>query len=135
MMYTKKCATCGEVKPITMFSKDKTRKDGHRYSCKVCQEVINKKYRKTEAGKIVSRRRHVKKSYGISLEEYEERLQGKVCGVCGTDKELCYDHCHTSGEFRGVLCSRCNRSIGQLGDNAESLLRAYNYLKTFEESK
>jgi len=32
-------------------------------------------------------------------------------------------------KFRGVLCTNCNRAIGQLGDTAESVRKALNYLE------
>ena len=38
-----------------------------------------------------------------------------------TDLKLVLDHCHTTKEARGWLCSLCNNSIGQLGDTPESM--------------
>jgi len=38
------------------------------------------------------------------------------------------DHDHKTGELRGLLCDRCNRSIGLLGDDAMTLTRAILYL-------
>lgn len=48
-----------------------------------------------------------------------------VCEICGrtieestkweskfTPKHLCTDHDHNTGEFRGLLCSTCNRQLG-----------------------
>lgn len=73
---------------------------------------------------------HTKHQYGISLEEYHDCMStSDVCEVCGTDDRLCYDHDHTTGEFRGVLCRQCNVSIGGLGDTLESLEKAVSYLK------
>jgi len=43
--------------------------------------------------------------------------------TCGTY------HCHTTGKIRGVLCPNCNRGIGMLGDTAEAVQKAVNYLK------
>lgn len=31
-----KCSKCGEIKPITDFSRDRTKKSGHKSQCKVC---------------------------------------------------------------------------------------------------
>jgi len=54
------------------------------------------------------------------------------CQICGSTDKLCYDHCHTTGKFRGVLCRSCNSAIGLLGDTKESLYKAYKYLKMIE---
>jgi len=41
---TKKCPTCNEIKPFSEFGKDKTRKAGIRYDCKICSSLFNKNY-------------------------------------------------------------------------------------------
>jgi hypothetical protein len=54
-----------------------------------------------------------------------------LCELCGRpprSRALNLDHCHGTGEFRGWLCSNCNRGIGMLGDTAISLVRALDYL-------
>lgn len=73
----------------------------------------------------------LKQKYGITLEEHDQLLEdfNHSCGICGADKDLCVDHCHSSGVVRGILCRKCNLSIGQLGDSAEMLFRAFTYLK------
>jgi hypothetical protein len=38
------------------------------------------------------------------------------------------DHDHGTGAFRGWLCTPCNAGIGLLGDNAEGVRRALQYL-------
>lgn len=38
----KQCAACGKVKPINQFSKDNTKKDGHRSQCKQCDADMSK---------------------------------------------------------------------------------------------
>ncbi len=51
-MITKKCSSCGEVKPITEFHKRKEGHDGYRNQCKLCRrqwEFNNKEYIKTKA--------------------------------------------------------------------------------------
>jgi len=81
--------------------------------------------------------RSVYKYYGITYECYMERMSSSdVCEVCGTDNNLVYDHDHDNDNvetnFRDVLCNRCNRTIGGLGDNAEGLRKALNYLEEYE---
>ena len=46
---------------------------------------------------------------------------------CGR-KATSLDHCHTTGIFRGWLCSRCNTGIGMLGDTLEDLCASVDYL-------
>jgi hypothetical protein len=39
------------------------------------------------------------------------------------------DHCHQSGQVRGVLCRNCNVALGLMADNPERLRRAAEYLE------
>lgn len=41
----KACSKCGEIKPITEFSRDRRRADGHRANCKKCQAEQDRQYR------------------------------------------------------------------------------------------
>jgi len=38
------------------------------------------------------------------------------------------DHCHSTGVFRGWLCSKCNAGLGFFGDNLAGLEKAIAYL-------
>lgn len=59
------------------------------------------------------------------------RPEPDTCESCGRFPEhgLCFDHDHVTGKFRGWICSPCNRSIGQLGDNLEGVEKAAAYLR------
>lgn len=41
-------------------------------------------------------------------------LTERHCAVCDRETVLVVDHCHTSGRVRGLLCHRCNTSLGWL---------------------
>lgn len=61
------------------------------------------------------------------------RPRPEVCEVCGafagTGKAgIHYDHDHTTGEFRGWICMRCNIALGMVKDNAETLVALSEYL-------
>lgn len=81
------------------------------------------------------------RNYGITLADYQRMLleQKDSCKICGSDGfvmnttrhkvKLVVDHCHATGRVRGLLCHNCNRALGLLKDNEESLLNAIAYLK------
>lgn len=77
-------------------------------------------------GKIIPR-----KELNSSYDHLMSSQQG-VCAVCKKSevngKSLSIDHCHVTGEIRGLLCSKCNTGIGLLGDNVEGLQAALDYL-------
>lgn len=54
-----------------------------------------------------------------------------ACECCGrkpTKMALHLDHDHSTNQFRGWLCNRCNSAIGLLGDNIKGVLQAVDYL-------
>lgn len=66
-------------------------------------------------------------------------LQGGKCGICGTDSgsngrgdKLAVDHCHISGNIRGLLCHKCNTALGLLNDDRVRLKAAIHYLAESE---
>lgn len=50
------------------------------------------------------------------------------CAICGTVTDLVYDHDHDTMQFRGVLCRLHNAAIGQLGDSAAGVWKAFEYI-------
>jgi len=42
MTATKRCTKCGEIKLLTEFSKDATRRDGHGPWCKACKNACDR---------------------------------------------------------------------------------------------
>lgn len=79
---------------------------------------------------------HRKTIYGISELQFMQMYQkqnGK-CAICShkpkeNQKNLCVDHCHSTGKFRGLLCQSCNRGIGLIGESTEKLTKAIKYLE------
>lgn len=74
-----------------------------------------------------------KKSYGISLETYQEmvNLQSGKCLIC--DKvapRLNVDHDHKTGKVRGLLCPAHNKGLGHFNDSPNLLEKAAAYLRT-----
>jgi len=67
----------------------------------------------------IMRRARYRNRYGSTVADYDFLLhiQGGKCGVCGcaepTDRYFDVDHDHFTGEVRGLLCTGCNRLVGQ----------------------
>lgn len=102
------------------------------------QKVINDKWRANnkEKKKELDRDSHLKRKYNISIEDYDKMLdkQNHSCKICNThvsklDKRLYVDHCHITGNVRGLLCHNCNTGIGHLRDDIELLKSAIKYLE------
>ena len=45
---------------------------------------------------------------------------------------LVVDHCHTTNKVRGIICEKCNQTLGLMDDSVEFLIKAAQYL---EDSK
>lgn len=67
-----------------------------------------------------NRRRHMLKGYKMSVEEYDTMLaaQGGHCLFCtatvgAKGRRLHVDHDHKTNRVRGLLCGKCNTSIGR----------------------
>lgn len=73
-----------------------------------------------------------KRKYGLSPEAYQLMLleQKNACGICNENfsKYPNVDHCHKTGEVRGLLCGNCNKALGGFKDSLEILGRAKEYL-------
>ena len=135
------CKTCNEEKEITEFPKRTGYKDGIRPHCKECRRKyqLNSYYEnrhKHPYDYVKNRDDKLKRIYGISYQEYLIMLeaQGGCCAICGTNdtgkrKAFAVDHCHETGNVRGLLCSNCNTGIGNLRDDIGLLERAIEYLR------
>lgn len=57
------------------------------------------------------------------------RERPAVCEACGRGGQICFDHCHITGKFRGWLCHKCNCILGLASDKSEILISLAKYLK------
>jgi hypothetical protein len=82
-----------------------------------------------------SKRYRVKKDYGLTIEQVNSMMkdQNNQCAICEKEFEDKYkvqiDHCHTSGDVRGLLCIECNWMLGKAQDNPTTLRNAADYLE------
>lgn len=84
----------------------------------------------------------LQKNYNISIENYNNKWkeQNGCCEICKTKfdvtsiglKSLLVDHNHSNGQVRGLLCNNCNRTLGLLKENVNTLENAISYLKKWK---
>lgn len=119
---------------------DKIKEDSKNYYDNHKEEIMEKVKNWGENNPDKKREYRLKSVFGISSIEYEERLEKQkgVCAICGLgesarDKNgkirpLTIDHNHSTGEIRGLLCSRCNCGLGQFKDSPDILKTAMEYI-------
>lgn len=129
---TKYCPTCETTKPYSDFYKNRSHHDGLTSYCKVCTKAHMQ--RAHEANPRRRKGWSLKTTYGISLKEWDSMLeaQGHVCAICSTSEPggrhgWHTDHCHQTGNIRGLLCAACNIRLGVL-ENVEWRQAAEKYL-------
>jgi hypothetical protein len=68
-----------------------------------------------------------------------EEAESGLCHICGQRpvdrgvqnkgaQRLQVDHDHVTGRYRGLLCTKCNTTLGLMDDNPEWLMTAAAYL-------
>ena len=154
----KLCPHCGIVKsaPADFYFRKRTTAAGvmYRYPssrCKDCTKATtlkwyNNNHEQARERARKSRRerpdlhkdRHLRATYGITLEEWEKMrdAQDGGCKICrrvlepdSRGRTLMVDHCHSSGAVRGLLCVGCNRGLGFYEDDPARLRAAADYLE------
>jgi len=142
----RKCSRCGEVKPLDDFYVSMNRGKPHRMrKCKRCHGEAAIQWRKRnpeQASRAEARHaprkalRRIEREYGITPDVYramQVSQQGR-CAICARQVPLDVDHCHNSGDVRGLLCRNCNRAIGWMKDDPKLLIRAAVYLTKAKEA-
>jgi len=95
------------------------------------------KYWQTPKWKLMMADYQLRRKYGITLREKQDLFdsQNGVCAIegCGYEfKDLTdanTDHNHTTGNVRGLLCTKCNMMVGSLEYFAEQLPALMEHIK------
>ena len=90
----------------------------------------------------VNDKRQKLKQYNLTLEQFNAlyEAQAGLCAICGLpEKQLHYrshqvrllsvDHNHATGKVRQLLCSRCNTTLGLIGEDTELLKEMISYIE------
>jgi hypothetical protein len=112
------CPRCG-VELSSETTTKRTDSTTWRSPCKNCRSVTRRKV------------------HDETEDRAREQLTRAVCDICkrpewhtrnGVVKRLAKDHDHSTGEWRGLLCHRCNMAIGLFADDPDLLSAAIRYL-------
>ena len=134
------CKECGEASPDQFNWVNDRRKGRKPYQLKsVCRSCLNKRRSRWPTSPEKKKGHHLRANYGITLKDYYRMLeeQGGRCLGCGAleadrpegSRKWPVDHDHETGVVRGILCSPCNRALGLVRDNRETLKSLRRYLK------
>lgn len=137
----KRCSRCNETKSTDEFHRSKGDKDGLYGWCKACRKDHRNDPKVRAQLRNNSRNGLLNRVYGINQEIYHSLLttQSSGCAICHVHiseirrEWLDVDHCHITGEVRGLLCDICNRAIGLFKDNPDTLRQAAAYLERKRE--
>lgn len=96
-----------------------------------------KRWRAENREKINAQQRNnrAKRLYGLSLVEIAAEVKkNNGCACCGATEPgnkfgWVVDHCHTTGDVRGVLCHHCNLALGNVKDSVDHLRKLISYLE------
>lgn len=93
---------------------------------------------KQKAAKLRATESYYKCKYGITYGDVLSMLerQGGRCAICESKithggrgrHSTNVDHCHLSGDVRGILCTECNKALGLLKDSPLIAASAARYL-------
>lgn len=126
----KRCGGCGKDKPRSSFSRESRSSDGLQSYCKACAAASRRNYVRRVGKSLLNRRDR----YGLTLNEVRLFMEIPVCQACGTRLDGShaskFDHCHSGGHMRGVLCHPCNLACsGRSSDAITRLYACIDYLK------
>jgi hypothetical protein len=86
--------------------------------------------------KVTQRRCAWMWNYKGTMAQYIVYTRVTHCEICGSElnsggSKRCQDHCHNTGQLRGVLCSRCNCAQGYLRTK-ENAMKMVEYFVKWE---
>ncbi len=124
--FFKRCINCKQLLSHTEFHKDSTHANGLQARCKECSKINFLKYKDNG-------------NYNIKYGDYTKfyKLQNGLCAICKTNnpyisekfKNFTLDHCHLTGNTRGLLCFNCNIGLGHFNHNIKLLQNTIIYLE------
>ena len=151
----KQCSGCGARKTMEHFTSGINGKVTKL--CEACREPRRRAMRKVPKEERAFRHKNWRYSNGRSkeyMDDYnmkyltgmgmnefiaENEKQQGLCKICNNPptkgfQRLGVDHNHTTMQYRGLLCSKCNTAIGLLHEDAELFQKIHDYLEAGKRS-
>lgn len=120
------CSSCKRLLHPSWFVRCQGNKDGLHSQCIECRAVARRADYANRREEFAAK--HRIKTYGLDPATFARLVerQQNHCAICDEDFDFCIrhiDHDHETGQVRGLLCPRCNTTIGRANDDP-ALLRA-----------
>lgn len=131
----RRCNGCSTVKPLEgNFWKGQS----------LCIECAKNRQKNRWNSRSPKKRleQHLKYKYSLTISELTAALDAQKggCAICeevlpdllvynNRRRGYAIDHNHETGEFRGILCLKCNSMLGMARDSSDLLERAAVYLE------
>ena len=134
----KSCSGCKETKSYKEFFRHRGTKDGYQSHCGDCHRAMSRQWRVKNPGYHARYKRQER--YGLSEDDYQSlfKKQKGSCAVCLKpfgDRRIVVEHCHKTNKVRGLAHYGCNTALGAFSDDPKIVLRAYQYLMSFQNKK
>lgn len=140
----KTCKKCGLSKTLDNFTKSSSTKDRLRNWCRDCFAQYDKERYLVKPREYLRGKSLVRYWPGSTrdeaLQKYKElhSKQNGNCSICERPEAICgtlnVDHNHSTGQVRGLLCTTCNRGLGEFRDLISNLESAISYLRKSDAS-
>ena len=142
----KRCSKCQEIYQgrrcscVPKRSRSTEQKEAHRKDEKLWRQANPERYRARVKsyrfltilrGSQNAAKRNGHQPIKATVQEFTcwYKSQPRVCQICGTTEHLVVDHCHSTGNLRGIVCRYCNTIVGILEGKQAQLQQCVEYLK------
>ena len=138
--YTAACKSCTaperKAKGMEYLNKNRTEIN------KRMNDRYHKRYKNDAEFRETRKLRGKAWKFGMSVDDFTSmynnlmKKQNNCCAICERHistlgKSFDVDHDHLTMKIRGLLCNKCNTTLGQMDDSPDRLHRAAKYLERF----
>ena len=117
------CSWGSNIKFIANVVRQRLQKRSAMKECRYCEREYGCR------GTVCASCRHKKYKYRLTDEEMYRWLEQEECSCCGNQfknhRDKVQDHCHSTGDNRGIVCQRCNIAIGYYETTNQRMLVRY----------